>query len=429
MKTFYKILINNLLAILSNNFIWFALTFWVYVETKSVIPSAIFNAGFIILSSAIAFWLGSIVDHHKKKPIMLISSLVSILFYIVAYIFYISNPEASFSNINQYQLWVLMGLILMGILAGNIRNIITPTAVTLLVPLDMHDKMNGLSGMIMGIAGSCAGILSGLILANGNMNNVLITTILLTALTILHVGTITIHQENEQPKTTEPKKVDILGTIKAIKLIPGLFALIFFTTFNNLLGGVYLALMDPYGLELMPVKTYGMFWGVLSTGFIIGGLIIAKYGLGKNPVRNLFMINTFLWLNSIIFPMKSSIIMLGIGIIVWTILVPFIEATEQTIIQKVVPAKRQGRVFGFAQSIESAASPVTAFIIAPIAQFIAIPYMTTGNGVNTIGPWFGTGADRGIALIFIVAAIIGLIVTNICRYSNQFKKLEKQYTD
>ncbi len=29
-----------------------------------------------------------------------------------------------------------------------------------------------------------------------------------------------------------------------------LFALIIFSTFNNLIGGVYMALMDPYGLEL-----------------------------------------------------------------------------------------------------------------------------------------------------------------------------------
>jgi len=37
-----------------------------------------------------------------------------------------------------------------------------------------------------------------------------------------------------------------------------------------------------------------------------------------------------------------------------------------TTFQKVVPFKEQGRVFGFAQSLETAASPVTAFLIGPI---------------------------------------------------------------
>ena len=60
------------------------------------------------------------------------------------------------------------------------------------------------------------------------------------------------------------------------------------------------------------------------------------------------------------------------------LLVPFAEAAEQTILQKVVPFERQGRVFGFAQSVEQAASPLTAFLIGPIAQFVFIPFMTDG---------------------------------------------------
>ena len=62
------------------------------------------------------------------------------------------------------------------------------------------------------------------------------------------------------------------------------------------------------------------------------------------------------------------------------ILVPYAEAAEQTILQKVVPYERQGRVFGFAQSVEQAASPLTAFLIGPLTQFVFIPFMTDGAG-------------------------------------------------
>ncbi len=108
-------------------------------------------------------------------------------------------------------------------------------------------------------------------------------------------------------------------------------------------------------------------------------------------------------------------------------LYPFIEATEQTIIQKVVPPERQGRVFGFAQSIEQAASPLTAFMIGPIAHFFFIPFMTTGAGVDLIGDWFGTGTGRGIALVFMAAGVIGLAVTLTAMRSNSYKLLSKRY--
>jgi DHA3 family multidrug efflux protein-like MFS transporter len=108
-------------------------------------------------------------------------------------------------------------------------------------------------------------------------------------------------------------------------------------------------------------------------GFIIGGLFIAKYGLGKNPLRTLFLVNIILWIDCMFFTAQPSIVLLTAGMIVYICLVPFVEAIEHTIIQKVVPPDRQGRVFGFAQSVESAASPVSSFAIGPIAQFVFIP--------------------------------------------------------
>jgi MFS transporter, DHA3 family, multidrug efflux protein len=93
----------------------------------------------------------------------------------------------------------------------------------------------------------------------------------------------------------------------------------------------------------------------------------------------------------------------------------------------VIPPERQGRVFGFAQSIEQAASPITAFLIGPIAQFIFIPFMTTGAGVDLIGGWFGTGTDRGIALLFMVAGLIGLTVTLLAMRSYAYRRLSENY--
>jgi len=106
---------------------------------------------------------------------------------------------------------------------------------------------------------------------------------------------------------------------------------------------------------------------------------------------------------------------------------PYAEAAEQTILQKVVPYERQGRVFGFAQSIEQAASPLTAFLIGPITQLVFIPFMTTGAGVEVIGGWFGTGPDRGIALVFIITGLLGLGVTILALFSRPYRQLSTRY--
>jgi DHA3 family multidrug efflux protein-like MFS transporter len=213
-----------------------------------------------------------------------------------------------------------------------------------------------------------------------------------------------------------------------VRGVPGLLALIIFSCFNNFLGGAYMALMDAYGLSLMSVQGWGLLWGALSAGFIVGGLAVAKTGLSTNPVRLLLLINVVLWSLTLVFPLRSSVILLAGCMAVYMVFVPYAEASEQTILQKVVPYERQGRVFGFAQSVEQAASPLTAFMIGPITQLIFVPFMTDGAGAEMIGGWFGTGADRGIALVFILTGIIGLLVTAAALCSRPYRQLSEQYT-
>lgn len=188
-----------------------------------------------------------------------------------------------------------------------------------------------------------------------------------------------------------------------------------------------MSLMDAYGLLLVSVQVWGALWGVLSLGFIVGGMVVAQKGLGKNPLRTLFLANIAMWTICIFFTIQASIVLLAIGMFIWLCLIPVVEAAEQTILQKVVAPERQGRVFGFAQSVEQAASPITAFLIGPIAQLIFIPFMTTGAGVGLLGDWFGTGTDRGLALLFTVAGLIGLMATLIAMRSAAYRKLSGNY--
>jgi DHA3 family multidrug efflux protein-like MFS transporter len=136
-----------------------------------------------------------------------------------------------------------------------------------------------------------------------------------------------------------------------------------------------------------------------------------------------------LWTVTVLFPLRSSIVMLAVGFYVYMLLVPYAEAAEQTVLQKVVPYERQGRVFGFAQSVEQAASPLTAFLISPIAQFVFIPFMTDGAGARTIGGWFGTGTDRGLALVFMLTGVIGLIATALALRSRPYQRLSRRYVE
>jgi DHA3 family multidrug efflux protein-like MFS transporter len=251
----------------------------------------------------------------------------------------------------------------------------------------------------------------------------------LTLLATLHLLPIKVEEKGIVHVEGATKRIDVRGTLKAIGLVPGLLALLLFATFNNFLGGVFMSLMDAYGLNLVSVEVWGFMWAGVSLGFIFGGMLVAKRGLGKSPLRILLSVNLLMWIICILFPLKSAIVPLAIGMLIYMTLIPVVEAAEQTVIQKVVPFEMQGRVFGLGQTLESAASPVTAFLIGPLAQFVIIPYMTTGTGVNTIGKWFGAGPARGMALIFVAAGVIGLFATILAFFSAPYRVLSKKYQE
>jgi DHA3 family multidrug efflux protein-like MFS transporter len=427
MSIFNHILGNTLIVAVSNMFVWFAVVFWMYLETQSVLATAYSGGTYMIAIALSALWFGTIVDHTKKKTVMIISTVATLGLFVAAFLVYVMTPAETFKDVTSPALWIFVLLCLGALIASNLRAIALPTIVTLLVPEGDRDKANGMVGMVMGVSSMGAGFASGFALAYLGMFWVIVIGIAITFAAALHLLFLSVPEREIVHVDGAPKHMDVRGTMRIISEVPGLFALIFFTTFNNFLGGAFMALMDPYGLSLMRVEMWSVLWGVLSSGFILGGIYIAKYGLGENPLRTLFRINIITWTVCIFFTIQPSIILLATGILIWVCLMPFIEATEHTIIQKVVPFERQGRVIGFAQTIETAASPVTAFLIGPLAQFVFIPFMTTGNGVRLIGDWFGTGAGRGIALVFIVSGAIGLAVTLVAMRSRAYQLLAVRY--
>ena len=455
-KVFYNLLVNTLLVSVINFTVWFALSFYVYLQTRSVFATGVVSGLFLVLTAGTGIWFGSLVDHHAKKTMMQMSAAASFVLYLVAFAIYqVASPE-SFTDPASVTLWTLIVLLMFGVIAGNIRMIALMTLVTVLIPEETRDRANGLVGTTAGVSVLVTSVISGVLVALDGLFWVLVLALAALAVAMVHLGLGPVSERAiahatgpggpvadgaapgiptpvgsipvvDEPAAAHTGTVDLRGTIRVVGEAPGLMALILFSTFNNFLGGVFLALLDPYGLSLVSVRTWGLLWGVLSTGFIAGGLLITRTGLSKNPIRLLLIVNLVLWTVTLLFPLRSSILLLAVGMFIYQLLLPYAEAAEQTVLQKVVPYERQGRVFGFAQSVEQAASPLTAFLISPIAQFVFIPFMTDGAGARTFGDWFGTGTDRGLALVFMLAGVLGLFATVLALRSRSYHRLTRHY--
>jgi DHA3 family multidrug efflux protein-like MFS transporter len=421
---FRRLLVNTLVTGVTSSFVWFALTFWAYIETRSVIVTGVIGAAFSLSSAFIGPAFGTFVDRNRKHAAMVLATGASAACFALATLVFVAVPAPDLLRLRGVWLWVLVALTLIGSVAGSMRSIVLSTCVTLLVPEERRDRANGLVGTVTGVSFAITSVFSGLVVGTLGMGWALYGTLALTLLALVHLLTIVIDEaEPAREHEGAMRHVDVRGAIEAIVAVPGLALLIAFAAFNNVLGGVFMALMDAYGLSLVSVETWGLLFGFISLGFIAGGLLVARRGLGRVPVRVILLCNLVNWTVCTVFTVRSSIALLAVGMVVWVTLIPVIEAAEQTVLQRAVPFERQGRVFGFAQLVENAAAPLTSLAIAPAAERWFMPTMTDGWGADTLGGWFGSGPERGIALVFTVAGLLGVLVTVLVRLSRGYASL------
>ncbi|AQP45791.1 hypothetical protein RPIT_14080 [Tessaracoccus flavus] len=426
-QTFNHVLGNTAAAMLGTTFIWFGITFWAYLETRSVLATSFLGGAYMLGMAVLGVPFGTLIDRHHKHRVMVFSAVAtSIVFSLAAAVFLLTPPDR-LTDLGQPWFWLFCGLILMGGLLANIRSIALSTCVTILVDSERRANANGLVGTVNGMMMMVTGVLSGLAIGQLGLLWTLLISLAVVLLSLVHLLTIRIPEPEIVHVEGAPKAVDFKGAWAAVVAVPGLIGLILFTTFNNFLGGVFMGLLDPYGLELVSVEVWGILFGLSGIGFIVGGAIIAQRGLGRLPLRSLLFSCLGMWIVAGGFTIRDSVVLLVVGMFLYMVLIPFIEGAEQTLLQQVVPLAKQGRVFGFAQAVEVSAAPISAFIIGPVAQFWLIPHAESPRGQRQWEWLLGTGDARGIALVFVLVSVGGLILTSLVFFTKTYRRLNATY--
>jgi DHA3 family multidrug efflux protein-like MFS transporter len=259
-RTFAGILVNTGLANITTSYLWFALTFWVYLETRNVIATGVIGGAYMLLIALSSISFGTFVDRYRKLAVMRFAAGFTLGMFALAGAVFLLTPTALLLDLTRPWFWIFSLIILAGAVVENMRNIALSTTVTILIEPDRRANANGLVGMVQGLMFIVTSVLSGLSVGLLGMGWTIVVALLLTAVAFVHLLTLRLPEEVRPAATDAHGGFDLRGSWAAVLAVTGLFALILFSTFNNFIGGVYMALMDPYGLELFPVELWGAFF-------------------------------------------------------------------------------------------------------------------------------------------------------------------------
>ena len=150
-RTFAGILVNTALANITTSYLWFALTFWLYLETRNVIATGVVGGAYMLLIALSSISFGTFVDRYRKLAVMRFAAGFTLVMFVLSGVMFLLTPAASLLDLGQPWFWVFTLIILIGAVVENLRNIALSTTVTILIEPERRANANGLVGMVQGL--------------------------------------------------------------------------------------------------------------------------------------------------------------------------------------------------------------------------------------------------------------------------------------
>lgn len=113
-RAFARLLANTFVANLTTSFLWFAVTFWIYLETRSVPATSVMGGSYLLLLAVMGVPFGMLVDRHPKKPVMVASQLVTAVAFVAAGVFLLAPPQQLLA-VGSLSFWLFIGAVLVGL--------------------------------------------------------------------------------------------------------------------------------------------------------------------------------------------------------------------------------------------------------------------------------------------------------------------------
>lgn len=400
------------LALTGRGLTTFTLGVWVYQRTQSATLFALLQVIAILPSIVAAPLIGWVVDRIGARRALLLADVTAVLIVIALELAFINDVASPF----------LLYVILM--IGGAVTCLAWPAytaLVTLLAPPEHLARAAAL--MQLGFAGqqviapALAGALFGVIGVGGILAlDLSLSLLAVVTLLMLPVVTPAIGQARWREDIREAWRM--IGD-------RGLFRLAIYILATYLPGGFVIALSTPLVLSIAGPEALGLVLTTMGVGMLAGSLVASALAKAEGGVRRLLRYDVLLVLAMLSAGLATTPLRVAVIGFVFLFGLAGIMAEEQAVWQVRVPADAQGRVFALRRAITWVSLPVSYSIAGPLADGIFTPALSAGGAlVSSIGPLFGTGPGRGIALLLMCAGVAKALVVIAGSIDVKLKRLD-----
>lgn len=419
-RSFIIIWAGQSLSIIGSGLSGFAIGLWLYQISGSMTLFAVNMAANVLPSILLGPFASMMVDHYPRRPIILIAdtgaalSTVGILLLLRA-----EQPP-------------IAAIILLGLLLQVLTTFQSPAyhdVAMQLLPEGHVDTGWSLINFSDYLARLLSPALAGFMLVLFDLRWALIADLASFAIAIVAGLIVPIPNAPVDPFPVHRKETVanyLRDAWELIKDLPGVILVLFHTAFDTFILNAVFVVIPPMVISLSGPAAAGVMEGVKGAGLLLGTIMIAAWGLPRRKLDGYLTLALGGLVLLFALGLLRDPLALGLALFLLMLIFPVMNGSAHTLLSDNIPVELHEKVFSLRQLAADVVVPVAYLTAGPLADYVFQPLLETASPfADLVSALVGSGEGRGAALVILIGALLGFIVTIILRLHPHVRRLEK----
>jgi DHA3 family macrolide efflux protein-like MFS transporter len=371
MRPFFTIWTGQVFSLLGSELVQFALIWWLTTTTGSATTLALATMMAVLPRVFVSPIAGALVDRWNRRKVMMSADGLSALAVVVLAVLFASDAV---------QVWHVYAVMFVRSACAAVHWPAMQASTTLMVDEEHLARVSGLNQALQGLGAIVAPPLGALLLAVLPMQGILAVDVVTAILAIAPLFLVHVPQPERATgaeQASRPSMVaDLREALRYLRGLPGIMMVIAIAMLVNLLIFPGLSLQpllvtEHFGGDVLHLATLQSAFGI---GMLTGGVTLSVWGGFKR--RSLTGLLA-LALNGVGFtvvglaPANAFPLAVAAMFFAW-FMNPIANGALFAVLQSVVPAEMQGRVFTLLQSAAGAMIPLGLVIAGPLSDMLGV---------------------------------------------------------
>lgn len=418
-KKYIVLWLSQSISQLGSSMTAFSFILWIYEQTHSALSISIISFCNYVPYILTSIFVGTFVDNHRKKLVMLVSDCVAAIVSLFALVFLMAG------NLSVWHIYIIN--IIVGVSTA-FQQPASSVAIAKIVPKDKLSNVSGMNSFSSNLVIVFSPMLAAVIFSIGGLPLILLFDLFSFAIAffvllfLIRIPERLTKENFKSPFAEILYGFHFLKTEKGILYIMLTMAVInFFSrlTYENILSPMILARSSENNLVL------GIVNACMGVGGIMGGLLVSMRKESRKKANMIYVSAALSFLlGDLTMAVGRNVFFWSFAAFAASLPLPFIMAGENLILYKKIPENIQGRVFAVRNAVQYSTIPFGILLGGYLSDYVFEPFMrSNADIVPLLGKIVGIGTGSGMAVMFLCTGICGFAMSIFSLFCKEIQKL------